>query len=69
MESVSASEVAAAVAAQAAQRSAPSWYDPSVQAEEYLKASNNSYFSQMSSYHGMAHTQHGKFHKRILKWN
>ena len=67
MESVSASEVAAAVAAQAAQRSAPSWYDPSVQAEEYLKASNNSYFSQMSSYHGMAHSQHGKFHKRTLK--
>ena len=66
MESVSASEVAAAVAAQ---RSAPSWYDPSVQAEEYLKASNNSYFSQMSSYHGMAHSQHGKFHKRALKEN
>ena len=36
------------------------WYDHSIQAEEYLKASNNSYFSQMSSYHNMAHSQHGK---------
>ena len=64
MESVSASEVAA-VTALAAHRTAPTWYDPSAHqahAEEYLKASNNSYFSQMSSYHGMAaaHSQHGK---------
>jgi hypothetical protein len=55
MESVSDREVAAALAAQKT-----SWYDPSVPAEEYLKASNNSYFSQMSQYHGMAHSQHGK---------
>jgi len=58
MESVSDREVAAALAAQ--KTSASSWYDPSVPAEEYLKASNNSYFSQMSQYHGMAHSQHGK---------
>jgi hypothetical protein len=40
----------------AAQKS--SWYEPS--AEDYLKASNNSYFSQMTSYHSMTHPHQGK---------
>ena len=65
MESVVSASEAAAASALAAHRTATtttatSWYDHQAQAEEYLKASNNSYFSQMSSYHSMAHSQHGK---------
>jgi hypothetical protein len=56
MDSVSARDVAALSVA-AAHRSG--WYDHAAQAEDYIKASNNSYFSQMP-YHSMTHHQHGK---------
>ena len=50
----------ASATASAHQPPTSNWYvDHSLQAEEYLKASNNSYFSQMS-YHGMTHPHHGK---------